>query len=60
MHTALWVLAATSLLGAGVCLMRPRHVSAADTLERPAGAPGTHDPVAPQAREERVGAGARA
>jgi MFS family permease len=30
MHTALWVLAATSLLGAGVCLMRPRHVSAAE------------------------------
>jgi EmrB/QacA subfamily drug resistance transporter len=25
MHVALWVLAATSLLGAGVCLMRPRH-----------------------------------
>jgi EmrB/QacA subfamily drug resistance transporter len=28
MHTALWVLAATSLIGAGVCLLRPRHVSA--------------------------------
>jgi len=26
MHVALWVLAGTSLLGAGVCLMRPRHV----------------------------------
>jgi EmrB/QacA subfamily drug resistance transporter len=26
MHTALWVLAATSLLGAGVSLLRPRHV----------------------------------
>jgi EmrB/QacA subfamily drug resistance transporter len=25
MHVALWVLAATSLVGAGVCLMRPRH-----------------------------------
>jgi MFS family permease len=25
MHTALWVLAATSLVGAGVCLLRPRH-----------------------------------
>ncbi len=24
MHTALWVLAATSLIGAGVCLLRPR------------------------------------
>jgi EmrB/QacA subfamily drug resistance transporter len=29
MHTALWVLAATSLIGAGVSLLRPRH-SAAD------------------------------
>ena len=28
MHTALWVLAATSLVGVGVCLLRPRHVSA--------------------------------
>jgi EmrB/QacA subfamily drug resistance transporter len=27
MHVALWVLAATSLLGAVVCLMRPRHVN---------------------------------
>src|SRR4051794_39795249 len=27
MHTALWVLAATSVLGAVVCLLRPRHVS---------------------------------
>ena len=28
MHTALWVLAATSLLGAVVSLMRPRHQEA--------------------------------
>jgi EmrB/QacA subfamily drug resistance transporter len=28
MHVALLVLAATSLVGAGVCLLRPRHVSA--------------------------------
>jgi EmrB/QacA subfamily drug resistance transporter len=27
MHTALWVLAATSFVGAGVSLLRPRHVS---------------------------------
>jgi MFS family permease len=27
MHTALWVLAATSLAGAGVSLLRPRHVA---------------------------------
>jgi hypothetical protein len=26
MHTALWVLAAVSLVGAGVSLMRPAHV----------------------------------
>jgi len=25
MHEALWVLAATSLVGAGVCMLRPRH-----------------------------------
>jgi hypothetical protein len=25
MHVALWVLAATSVVGAGVCLLRPRH-----------------------------------
>jgi MFS family permease len=30
MHTALWVLAATSIVGAGVCLMRPRHAGRAD------------------------------
>jgi EmrB/QacA subfamily drug resistance transporter len=29
MHVALWVLAATSVLGAGVCLLRPRHALAA-------------------------------
>jgi EmrB/QacA subfamily drug resistance transporter len=28
MHTALWVLAGTSLIGVGVCLLRPSHVSA--------------------------------
>jgi EmrB/QacA subfamily drug resistance transporter len=28
MHIALWVLAATSLIGTGVCLLRPRHVGA--------------------------------
>jgi hypothetical protein len=30
MHTALWVLAATSALGAIVSLLRPRHVQASD------------------------------
>ncbi len=28
LHLALWVLAATSLVGAGVCLLRPRHAAA--------------------------------
>jgi EmrB/QacA subfamily drug resistance transporter len=31
MHTALWVLAATSLIGAGVSLLRPRHAGASET-----------------------------
>jgi EmrB/QacA subfamily drug resistance transporter len=30
MHTALWVLAATSLVGVFVCLLRPRHVQGLD------------------------------
>jgi EmrB/QacA subfamily drug resistance transporter len=34
MHVALWVLAATSLLGVGVCLMRPRHVLARGAAQR--------------------------
>jgi len=28
MHTALWVLAATSVIGAGVSMLRPRHDTA--------------------------------
>ncbi|HXR29198.1 MAG TPA: MFS transporter [Solirubrobacteraceae bacterium] len=30
MHVALWALAAVSLLGSGVCLLRPRHAQAAE------------------------------
>jgi len=30
LHLALWVLAATSLVGAGVCLLRPRHARAGE------------------------------
>lgn len=37
MHAALWVLAATSLIGAGVSLLRPRHVSDAEAAAVPAG-----------------------
>jgi EmrB/QacA subfamily drug resistance transporter len=33
MHTALWVLAITSLIGAGVSLLRPRHVRAVEPTE---------------------------
>jgi hypothetical protein len=32
MHTALWVLAATSVAGAGVSLLRPKHGTAGDEL----------------------------
>jgi EmrB/QacA subfamily drug resistance transporter len=37
MHTALWVLAATSLIGAGVSLLRPRHVGESNPAAVPAG-----------------------
>jgi EmrB/QacA subfamily drug resistance transporter len=50
MHVALWVLAATSLLGTAVCLMRPGHLDAVDA----------HDPHALKARDGAVEAGARA
>jgi EmrB/QacA subfamily drug resistance transporter len=43
MHVALWVLAATSLVGAGVCLLRPSHV----TMDTPA-------PLAVEPWEEAV------
>jgi MFS family permease len=36
MHLALWVLAGTSLLGAVVCLMRPRHETLAEGTTAPA------------------------
>jgi len=41
MHTALWALAAVSLLGTFVCLLRPAHVAATDQAagEQPAPAP---------------------
>ena len=38
MHTALWVLAATSLAGAGVSLLRPRTVREAHAVTAPVGA----------------------
>jgi EmrB/QacA subfamily drug resistance transporter len=39
MHVALWTLAATSVVGALVCLMRPRHISLAEAEPR-----GAHRP----------------
>jgi EmrB/QacA subfamily drug resistance transporter len=39
MHVALWVLAATSLVGTAVCLLRPAHVRPNASSE----APGAHD-----------------
>jgi EmrB/QacA subfamily drug resistance transporter len=69
MHVALWVLAATSLVGSVVCLLRPRHVSAPaarDALPRPSrasalGAPdgagnGRALPAHAGARSQRAGA----
>jgi MFS family permease len=44
MHTALWVLAATSVVGAAVSLMRPRHAEVHAT------------PVRPQVKAEEVAA----
>ncbi|HUH80006.1 MAG TPA: MFS transporter [Solirubrobacteraceae bacterium] len=38
MHVALWVLAGVSLLGAGVCLLRPAHDAAETHGARPTGA----------------------
>src|SRR6185312_15957711 len=35
MHVALWVLAATSLIGAGVCLLRPSHAESLEEEDEP-------------------------
>jgi EmrB/QacA subfamily drug resistance transporter len=45
MHTALWVLAATSVVGAGVSLLRPRHGSASDELPEMHRQPIHEEPV---------------
>jgi len=39
MHTALWVLAGTSVIGAAVCLLRPRHVAVPDRAPEAGAAP---------------------
>jgi hypothetical protein len=50
MHTALWVLAATSVVGAGVSLLRPRHETAPTEVQR-VGAPVGGQDAAPSAVE---------
>ncbi len=52
MHTALWVLAASALVGTGVSLLRPRHDSAPAPDEDDA-APGPEPRSRPAARSER-------
>jgi len=59
MHTALWVLCATSLLGAVVCLLRPSHAqsiqAAAESTPRPASArPPSGPPAGTRGRTPRA------
>ncbi len=64
MHVALWVLAATSLLGSAVCLMRPRHLSepepsrsvAGPELDAPEPEASEPDASEPDASERATGA----
>jgi EmrB/QacA subfamily drug resistance transporter len=50
MHVALWVLAATSLAGVAVCMMRPRHVHAG-ILTADAG----HEDITAEPADEHIG-----
>ena len=53
MHVALWVLAATSLVGSGVCLLRPRQArTARGGEELEVGAAQAHEPGAVEAQLE--------
>jgi MFS family permease len=49
MHTALWVLAATSAAGAGVSLLRPRHAPAPAEVQRFSAPTGTKNVAAARA-----------
>jgi len=49
MHAALWVLAAVSLVGTVVCLLRPRHVQASPTIQ-----PHVPAPAATQLRADAL------
>ncbi len=46
MHTALWCLAAISLLGAAISAARPKYVKAGEELEAPASASPRTEKVA--------------
>jgi EmrB/QacA subfamily drug resistance transporter len=43
MHLALWILAGVSVVGAGVSLLRPTHVTQLEVLDRRRGLEGVHD-----------------
>jgi len=49
MHEALWVLAATSVIGAGVSLLRPKHVRQGDEVPCPP-AEATREAIAEELR----------
>ncbi len=66
MHVALWVLAATSLVGTGVCLLRPRHTSPSEhpSIDASDGKPGRDEAAArsraqaqSRGQDEAVGVG---
>jgi len=52
MHTALWVLAGTSLLGAGVSLLRPRHLAAENSEGKDSARSGPVPSIEEAIREE--------
>jgi len=54
MHAALWVLAATSLVGVGVCLLRPRSESAPATEHPAASASASAGATGPASVDDRV------
>jgi EmrB/QacA subfamily drug resistance transporter len=54
MHVALWVLAAVSLLGTGVCLLRPKHVREPAVAEGRADVPEVAGEIAASALSEQV------
>ena len=53
MHVALWMLAATSLIGAGVCLLRPSHVES-PAPATPTSVPRAGPPARAQGRTPRT------